>query len=133
MILLSVFLDPTFSQTTAKYFDAEKAVTVKFVPTSQLIELIAEMQRAILRLWGSGNNGTLLGYDLKTNKNNDKSIKFHLLAVIGQFTCKVVTEPMLVDMLPDTNGVATDKYEIWERVLELHEIITAEVENATNR
>jgi hypothetical protein len=50
MILLSVFLDPTFSQTTAKYFDAEKAVTVKFVPTSQLIELIAEMQRAILRL-----------------------------------------------------------------------------------
>lgn len=132
MLLLSVLLDATFSQATAKYFDAEKAVTVKFVPTNQLIELIAEMQRAILPLWGSGNNGTLLGYDLKTNKKNDNLIKFHLLAAIGQFTCKVVTEPMLVDMLPDTNGVATDKYEIWERVLELHEIITTEVENATN-
>ena len=132
MILLSVFLDPTFSQTTAKYFDAEKAVTVKFVATSQLIELIAEMQRAILRLWGSGNNGTLLGYELKTNKNGDQLIKFHLLAVIGQFTCKVVTEPTLVDMLPDTNGVATDKYDIWARVLELHDIITAEVEKIAN-
>ncbi len=132
MILLSVLLDEIFAKATAKYIDTDKTVTVKFAPTNQLIELIAEMQRAILPLWGSGNNGTLLGYDLKTNKKNDNLIKFHLLAAIGQFTCKVVTEPMLVDMLPDTNGVATDKYEIWERVLELHEIITTEVENATN-
>jgi len=132
MILQSLVLDDKFEQAKAKYFDADKAVTVKFVPTNQLAELIAEMQRAILRLWGANNNGTLLGYELKTNKSGDQLIKFHQLAAIGQFTCKVVTEPTLVDMLPDTNGVATDKYDIWERVLELHDIITKEVEKIAN-
>jgi hypothetical protein len=73
-----------------------------------------------------------LGYELKTNKSGDQLIKFHQLAVIGQFTCKVATEPTLVDMLPDANGVATDKYDIWERVLELHDIITKEVEKIAN-
>lgn len=45
-------------------------------------------------------------------------------AIIGTYAIKT--------LFPEISGVATDKYEIWERVLELHEIITTEVENATN-